>query len=247
MSWISKLLGNKKEESFTDTIVVDMHSHLLPGIDDGAYDLDESIRMIRSFAEMGKKKLITTPHIMGDFFKNTPAIILPKLDEVRAAIKEQNIDIELEAAAEYYLDESLFKKLEQEEELLTFGDKYLLFETSYMNETPQLNSLVFELKSRGYKPVLAHPERYVYLFNDFKKVEAIYDKGIYFQVNINSLVNYYSKQSRELAEKLIDRQMVHFVGSDCHAPKHIEAMTRALKSPYYKKLLELPILNNTLA
>ena len=107
---------------------IDIHSHLLPGIDDGVQTLEESIEVISGFANMGYKKLITTPHIMGDFFKNTPTIINAKLAEVRNALKENEINIEIEAAAEYYLDEHFINLIDADAPLLTFADSYVLFE-----------------------------------------------------------------------------------------------------------------------
>lgn len=228
-------------------VQADMHSHLLPGIDDGSQNMEESISMIREMVGMGYQKLITTPHIMTDFYKNTPEIVLGKLEEVRAELIKQNIDVELEAAAEYYLDEGLIDKLERKEKLLTFGDNYLLFETSYMNESQQLDAAVFMMQSQGYKPVMAHPERYVYLFGKFEKIQKIYDRGVLLQVNINSLTGYYSKPSKILAEQLVQKGMVSFVGSDCHKDKHLEVLKDARKtSAYHSLLTQGCLLNNQL-
>ncbi len=241
----------KKKQSLSfeglTPIQADMHSHLLPGIDDGSQNMEESISMIRELVDMGYKKLITTPHIMSDFYKNTPEIILGKLEEVRAELIKQNIDVELGAAAEYYLDEGLLSKLENKEKLLTFGDNYLLFETSYMNESQQLDSAVFMMQSQGYKPVMAHPERYVYLFGKFEKLQKIYDRGVLLQVNVNSLTGYYSKPSKMMAEELVQKGMVSFIGSDCHKDKHLEVLKEARKTKAYHSLLtQNCLLNNQL-
>jgi len=227
-------------------ISVDMHSHLLPNIDDGVQSFEQSIHIIKKMIGLGYKKLIITPHIMGDFFKNTPEIIFDKLDKLKDIVKTEGLEIELEAAAEYYLDESFVERLEKEEKLLSFGDNYVLFETSYMNASPYLDHVVFMLKSQGYKPVLAHPERYVYLFDNHKKLFDLHEKDVLLQVNINSLAGYYSKSSQKIAEMLIDKRMVSFLGSDCHGEKHFKVTQDAQKLPHYIKALEYGVRNNKL-
>jgi protein-tyrosine phosphatase len=237
---------SKKVNKELPPLYVDMHSHLLAGLDDGSESLEDSILLIKEFASLGYKKLITTPHIMGDFFKNTPEMIHAKLKELKKAVADERIDIQIEAAAEYYLDEWFLSRLKNPETLLCFGNKYLLFETSYINESALLNETIFQIKSMGLIPVLAHPERYIYLYPDFNKCREIYNKGVLFQININSLSGYYSKASQDFAMKLIDNEMVSFVGSDCHGIRHIEALKKSRKTKYYIKALELNLFNNSL-
>ena len=234
------------QERIGTALITDMHSHLLPGIDDGAKDIEQSISLVRELAGLGYQKLITSPHIMGDFYKNTPEIISIKLTELRNSFKENNIQIEIEAAAEYYLDEWLMEKIKCNEKLLSFGDNFLLFETSFMNNSPFLQEAVFLLQSQGYKPILAHPERYLYYYDDFKSLEVLHDKKVLLQININSLTGYYGKPAKDLAEKLIDSKMVSFAGTDCHSEKHIGALNNVYKSKYYTKLMDLPLLNRAL-
>ena len=238
---------NKEEIQNIDN-QMDMHSHLLPAIDDGAKNMDETLRLIRRFIDLGYKKLITTPHIMSDFYLNTPEIIKAKLAEVRQILRENQMNIEIYAAAEYYLDEGFVEKINKKEPLLTLHatKKYVLFETSYMNASPHFDHAVFEMQSQGYQPVLAHPERYVYLFNNFEKLKTWYDKGILFQINTNSLNGYYSLDSKKIAEKLIDNKMVNFIGSDCHKDKHLDNLQAVHKLPYYKKVTNLDLLNHKL-
>lgn len=227
-------------------VKVDMHSHLLPAIDDGSQSLEESIEMIKGFRDMGYEKLITTPHIMNDFYKNTPEIIREKLALVRAELEKQSIDIELEAAAEYYLDEGFTRKIEDGVELLTFGDNYILFETSYMNEPPQLDTVIFSLQAKGYKVVMAHPERYIYFFDQYERFKELHAQGVFLQLNLNSLTGYYSSKSKEVAEKLIDDGLISFIASDCHKDKHLDVLARARGTSYYSKLYDYSLLNNSL-
>ncbi len=243
---LSLFKKKKAEQSYIAELQVDMHSHLLPAIDDGSKNMEDSIALVKKFVEMGYKKLITTPHIMQDFYKNTPEIIFDKLDKLNDIIKTLGIEIEIAAAAEYYLDEGFIEKLDRKEKLLCVSEKYVLFETSYMNASPHFDNAVFMLQSQGYKPVLAHPERYIYLYDSFDKLKKWYSKGVLFQVNTNSLVGYYSSQSKTMAEKLIDNKMINFLGSDCHGERHLKAMQEARVNAYYKKALKLDLLNNTL-
>lgn len=246
MSFLSALLGKKKKVHIPDFLFVDMHSHLLAGIDDGSKSLDESVGLILRLKDLGYKKIITTPHIMGDMYRNTPEIILNALQLLKARLIEDKIDIDIEAAAEYYLDEWFIEKLTKGEKLLTFGQKYVLFETSFMNEPSQLHQAIFLMRTLGYTPVLAHPERYLYLYADFNAFKKIYDMDVLFQVNLNSLMGYYSKAAKLFAEKLIDNNMVDFVGTDCHGDRHLDVLKHVKTSTYYKKLIDSKILNNSL-
>ena len=229
----------------------DMHSHVLPGLDDGAETLDHSLALLRELRDGGFRKLILTPHIMGDFYKNTPEGIREALLLLREAAAVAGLgDVELECAAEYYLDEFLGQKLANGTEMLSFGGdkRYLLFETSYMNEPLNLPETLFELKSRGYRPVLAHPERYTYLYGRFAELEKMrQEKGVLFQINLNSLVGYYSPAAQKVAEQLVDGGLVDFVGTDTHHLRHLDTLLRkTARSPYFGKLLQLPLLNRTL-
>jgi protein-tyrosine phosphatase len=225
-------------------IGVDMHSHFIPGIDDGAKTMEDSLELLRGMKEAGYRKVITTPHIMGDFFRNTPEIIHNGLVKLREATAAAGIDIEIEAAAEYYFDFDLEQKIDNGK-LLTFGGDYLLFEVSYMNAPDGLEGMIFKMQTSGYKPVLAHPERYPYWFRDLKNFEKLKDKGVLFQLNINSLTGYYSPATLKIAEQMIDKGWYEFVGSDCHHSGHLSLMQKARTSVHLRKLIESGRLLNT--
>jgi len=242
LNWLRK--KDKSQEGTPP--FVDIHSHLLPGLDDGVQSLEEAGAIISRFQKLGYKKLITTPHVMSDFFRNSNEIILSKLDELRAWLLSQQIDIELEAAAEYYLDEELVKKIENNIPLLTFGNKYLLFETNFMTEPMNMKEFIFLATTKGYKPVLAHPERYLYLQSNFSKAEDLLNRGILFQLNISSISGHYSKAAQTIAQKLIDKGWFHLLGSDCHNLQHIQLLEEIQSAKYFQKAISLPLLNNTL-
>jgi len=229
----------------------DMHSHVLPGLDDGAETVAHSIDLLKALRDIGFRKLVMTPHIMGDFYKNTPEGVRAALGQLRDAAQEAGItDMTLDCAAEYYLDEFLGQKLSNGTEMLTFGGdkRYLLFETSYMNEPLNLLETVFELKAQGYRPVLAHPERYTFFYGRFSEIEKLRQEyGVLMQLNLNSLAGYYSPAAQKVAEMLIDGGLVDFVGTDTHHLRHTETLLRkTMLRPYMDKLLQLPLLNKEL-
>ena len=225
----------------------DLHSHFIPGIDDGAKKMEDSIQMLKAIEDFGYKKVITTPHVMSDFFRNTPAIINGGLDQLRIAAKAEGIQLEIAAAAEYYYDFELENKINNER-LLTFGLDYLLFEVSYMNAPDNLDSFIFQLQTSGYKPVLAHPERYPFWFTKkLEHYEKLKDRGVLFQLNINALTGHYSPATKKIAELMIDKGWYEFIGSDCHHLGHIELMKNVRTEKYLTKLMNSgKLLNHTL-
>jgi protein-tyrosine phosphatase len=237
--------GSEKVEviSSLSGIGVDMHSHILPGLDDGSEDLETSLELVQIMKDLGYRKLIMTPHIMSDFYKNTPDRIRGALKLLQDAVKEAGIDIELACAAEHYLDEGFLEKLDKNQELLCISDKYLLFETSFLNEPLNLREAIFKMQAQGYKPVMAHPERYTYFYGKFEELVTLREQGVLLQINLNSLTGYYSPGAKAVAERLIDNGLVDMVGSDVHGLKHTDALQRVLQTKHLQKVLELPLLN----
>lgn len=227
-------------------IKTDIHSHLIPGIDDGVKDMDEAISMIERYIALGYTKLITTPHIMSHRYPNTSSILKQELLTLKQEVRARGLRIDLEVAAEYYLDDSVMHLIEQGD-ILTFGKNYMLFEMSYVQPLHYLEDMIFEMKVAGYTPVLAHPERYMYMHDDFSKYERLKELGVMFQVNIPSLGGFYSKPVQKAAEKIAQASLIDFVGSDAHHLQHLDtlALVRAKKS-YVKLLANNTILNHTL-
>ncbi|PLY04747.1 MAG: capsular biosynthesis protein [Arcobacter sp.] len=228
---------NKTDFNISEYCTTDLHSHLIPGIDDGVKTLDESIEIISSMKELGFKKLITTPHIMYHRFRNTKEIILDGCKKVKEELQNRNIDIEVQASAEYYFDEN-FLELIEKDELLPFGDNYILFEMSYTSRPFGLEQTVFNLLSKGYKPVLAHPERYSFLNSSLEKFDKLKDSGLRFQLNLNSLIGFYGKNPRIAAKYLSEKGLVDFVGSDIHSMKYFDSYKKAVCTKQIKELFE---------
>lgn len=227
-------------------IAVDMHSHLIPGIDDGAKTIEQSLVMLAKFESLGYRKVITTPHVMGDVYRNTPEIIFGGLQDLQQKAKEIGLSIEIQAAAEYYFDESLVEKLKKDEKLLTFGGNCVLFEYSFHAKPDRTEELLFELKSRAYQPVLAHFERYMYYLKSPEIANELREKGVWIQVNLNSLSGHYGPEIKKQAEILVDKQWLDLVGSDCHRIEHLMLLEANLRNPYYHKLAEINLKNKFL-
>jgi len=246
MGIFGKIFGGREKvlpPADLSVLKTDIHSHFIPGIDDGAKTLEDSLELIYEMEKLGYTKVITTPHIMSDYYRNTPEIILGGLDLVRNALVKSGSKMQIEAAAEYYIDFDFQEKI-KEKKLLTFGDNYVLFEMPFIGEPQILNTVVFDMQMAGYKPVLAHVERYQFWHNDYEKIQSMKDKGVLLQLNINSLSGYYSPQVRKLAEKMIDENMFDVLGSDCHHTGHITLMQKAITMPYFHKIMNYPGLIN---
>lgn len=238
--------SKKNEPLNLEWLKVDMHNHLIPGIDDGSKTEDESIELIRKLHELGLKKLIMTPHVMSEFYRNTPEVIFEGLERMRCLVAKEGIEIELEAAAEYYMDEIFFEKIEKKEKLLTFGGNKVLVETGFISRPQILIETFFRLEMAGYQPVFAHPERYMYLHHDSGLLDSLADRNVFFQMNLLSLTGYYSKPIKRFAQKLIDRGLIKLVGTDCHNIRYVEALERLPQEKYYYKLMDLNLLNPSL-
>ena len=232
----------KKNITFDySSLIVDMHSHVLPGIDDGAQTPAESIILIKKMMALGIKKIIATPHIMADYYRNTAETINAALAVLKDELKREKIDIVVEAAAEHYFDETFEGRI-NDGKLMVMGDNYVLFEFSFISKPPNVVPVIQKLNELGYKPILAHPERYPYM--DIEQFRALREWGLLLQLNTISLTGYYGKDAKKLAEQLIDQQLVDFISSDMHHLRHAEAFKDALKMPYLEKLLfDYPLKN----
>ena len=239
MSFLRNLFYNKSKLDPIDLSLIktDMHSHLIPGIDDGSKSIEDSLMMLRKFTDLGYKKVITTPHVMSDFYKNNPETILGGLKKVREAVAAAGINIEIEAAAEYYLDFH-FDDLIKKKELLTFGQNHVLFELSFNDEPPRVKDSIFNMVTEGYKPILAHVERYPFYFNQWEKIEDYKNRGVLLQLNINSLSGHYGPPVKKMAEQLIDKGWIDVIGSDCHHMGHLQMLESLQTNPHLHKVIQ---------
>jgi protein-tyrosine phosphatase len=202
----------------------DMHSHLIPGIDDGAPDMDTSLRLIRGMVALGYRRLITTPHINGDVYPNTPAIIRAGEAAVIEQLKKEGIGVEFKAAAEYLLDDHFTRALSAGEPFLTIKDNLILVELSFVVPLLNLKEIIFDLQLKGYIPVLAHPERYLYFAANKGWYDQLRDAGCLFQLNLLSFTGHYGPDAQDLATWLVKKNYVEFLGTDLHHERHLEIL-----------------------
>lgn len=205
---------------------VDIHSHFLPNIDDGSKSMDESVALLRRMQGYGIKRIICTPHVMESVWENSSEAIQQKLDTLNAHLKSIDFtDIHLTAAAEYMMDAN-FDRLLKTEKLRPLKDNYILVELSFLNAPVNLYETLFNIQIAGYKPVLAHPERYSYIHNDLKVYKKLKDAGCLFQLNLLSLSNYYGSDVAVTAQLLLKNQLIDFVGTDTHKHHHLDFLEK---------------------
>lgn len=239
MNFFSKIFKSepKLEPISLSVFRADIHSHLIPGIDDGSPNMEISVKLVKKFVDLGYKKIVTTPHVMCDYYQNTPDKILGGLNDLREELQKKNIKIDISAAAEYNLDDGL-QALIDKKEILTFGDNHVLFELPFMQEPRNLQEVIFNFQMAGYKPILAHPERYTYWYDTFERYDELRARGVLLQMNLLSLTGHYSPQTRKVAEKMVDANLVDAVGTDCHRIEHLMQLEDNLNLKHIHKLAE---------
>ncbi|MEJ7560452.1 MAG: CpsB/CapC family capsule biosynthesis tyrosine phosphatase [Pedobacter sp.] len=225
----------KKKNLVTDIewLGVDVHSHLLPGIDDGSPNVDQSVKLIKGLNDLGFSKFICTPHIFNELYPNTEQTILPALQLTKEALTRLGVDVDISAAAEYMVDETF----EIGEGLMCLPKDHILIEMSYLNESPNIEQVIFDLQLEGYKVIVAHPERYVFYHNARQRFHRLKDMGVLFQMNLLSIVGYYGKEVKQATEYLISKDCYDLAGSDLHHDKHLQSLTKFVREgEMYKKI-----------
>lgn len=215
-----------------------MHSHLLPGIDDGSPDIETSLLLVKGMMELGYTKLITTPHIMWDMYKNTTDVILSRLEVLRDAVKSAGLDVEINAAAEYFLDDHFHQMVTNNETILPISKKMVLVEFSLAFPSRGLKDILFDMQMQGYQPIIAHPERYIYLDQTKDFYEELKDIGCLFQLNLLSLSGHYGKSVQELAQFLMKKEYYDLVGTDLHHERHLSLLASPAIHGPLQKLIE---------
>ncbi len=207
---------------------VDIHNHILPGIDDGASTVEDSLLLIKKFGELGVSQFIATPHIMNDYYPNNPETINAALEKLKNALDADGLaHVKVKAAAEYMMDQAFLELLEREK-LLCLKDNMVLVEMSYFQAPINLNEILFRLQTKQYRPLLAHPERYAYLHSkNLEKYEELKRRGCSFQLNILSVLGHYGSHIQETALSLLDHEMIDFIGTDTHQLRHLEKLASA--------------------
>ena len=218
-----------------------MHSHLLPDVDDGIRSTEEALICLRQFAQWGIRHVVTTPHISQDMYPNTSDLLRTVADELRTHIEAEGLPITFHVAAEYMADELFVKRL-QANDLLSFGtERYVLIETGWASLPLQLNTWLFQMQVDGYKPVLAHPERYPYFRGKINALSDLREQGCLLQLNLMSLAGRYGPEARRMAQLLIEQGLIDFVSSDLHHPRDLILLEKSMRTADYQTLSQLPL------
>ncbi|RAJ73523.1 tyrosine-protein phosphatase YwqE [Chitinophaga dinghuensis] len=214
----------------------DLHSHLLPAVDDGVQDVATSLEFIHALQQMGIRQIITTPHVMMDRFPNDLHTLSDPYQQVQAALREEGNTIPFRHAGEYYLDETLPQLLQQP--LMKLFDQVVLVEMSFMSAPPQIFQWLFDLQAAGYQPLLAHPERYAYHHQHPESYARYRERGCMMQVNLLSLTGYYGKHIKQAAEYLLQKGWIDYIGTDLHHHKHLQAIRDMATNKKLRQTLE---------
>jgi len=225
----------KKRTLVTDIswLGVDLHSHILPGIDDGAKEIGQSLSYIGQMQDLGFEKLFFTPHIYTELYPNTPETIFPALQSVQDRLAAVNNTITVGAAAEHMIDYSFVVS----DDHLCLPGKHILIEMSYLSETPNIEKVIFDLQIKGYHVVLAHPERYNFYHKTPERYHRLREMGCLFQLNLLAVVGYYGRDVKQAAEYLLKNNLYDLAASDLHHDKHMSLLTRIVRSGELYKLI----------
>lgn len=224
---------------------IDMHNHILPGIDDGAQTVDESLKLITGFSEFGVKDFIATPHIMHNYYNNTSVSINESLQVLKAELAKNGMnDVSIEASAEHMIDDN-FETILINKEVMPLREEHLLIEMSYLQPPLNFDESVIAITSNRFFPILAHPERYNFLHGKTRRYSEFKQQGIYFQLNMLSLSEFYGKEVKKIALKLLNEEMIDFIGSDVHNMNQLDSLKELTISKKTQELL-IPIIENTI-
>jgi protein-tyrosine phosphatase len=240
-------LFRKKPKHYSDLsrVYSDMHSHLIPGIDDGASDMETSMIMIRGMMDLGYKKLITTPHVQWEMYKNTHEIIRAGEALVKQKLVQTGLKVEFVAAAEYFMDDHFDELLKEDVPLLTIKSNLVLVEFSFIRQPIDLKDKLFQLQIKGYQPIIAHPERYLYYGAHKNWYDELKEMGCLFQLNMLSLCGFYGKKQEELANYLIKKKYINLVGTDLHNIRHVQILkSSSTVTDTVNRLLDSGMLQN---
>lgn len=232
--------SKKSNHSDFSAIGLDMHSHLIPGVDDGAKDVENSIQLISGLKSLGFTHLITTPHTLQEIHPNTKESLTKGHELLNGKLPE---GITLNLSSEYYLDD-LFTDQLNSNGVMPFKGNRLLIEFSQISKPHNLEESIFELGIKGYQVVLAHPERYLFFHKQFNYYTRLKEMGVELQINALSLTPHYGKNIKTIAEKLIENDMIDFIGTDIHHVKHLELLNQVPQTKHFARLVDSGLLKN---
>jgi tyrosine-protein phosphatase YwqE len=237
--------SNKKIAAYSgfSWLAQDIHSHILPGIDDGSPDIETSLQLLQSLSGAGISRFICTPHVIGDMYHNTPQTINDALARLKKAVYQNGMQIEISAAAEYMLDDHFMELLRRKEPLMRLTKNYILTELSYSTPPTRLEEISFEININNYIPLMAHPERYSYYHRNYEAYSRLKELGFLLQVNLLSLTGYYGKNVTKAVIYIIENNLADYVGTDLHHFNHLKVLTDARSIKTFEQYLGDKIYN----
>lgn len=228
----------RKKDDIRLFYFTDIHSHVCPGIDDGAQNIEKAVALVSGMADLGITHMIVTPHVTDETFPNTPDIIAESYNNLTEAVKRAGIKMQFNHSAEYRIDDLLFYLLEKRL-ISPLPNNYILIENSWYQEHLKYEEILFQLQNNyGLRPILAHPERYTYYQSNPTRYSTLHDNGLLFQINLLSFAGHYGKTCKATAEWMLANNLIDFVGSDLHRLEHLEVIRKFINSKDYRKLLD---------
>ena len=218
--------------------MIDIHSHLIPNVDDGSRSIKETMSMIKEASKAGFTDIILTPHYMEEAYEPEISSIKIWQEQLQNIVNSENIDIKLYTGNEVYIEEDLDKIFMQKKFLTLANSNYLLMELPLNSNVQYAKNIVFKLKSMNITPIIAHPERYSYVQEDIELVQDLIELNCLIQCNYGSVIGIYGRQARKTIQKLLKENLVHFLGSDCHRPNTIYAKMNSIIKELKKETTE---------
>lgn len=212
----------------------DIHCHILPGIDDGSPDVATSLELVERMKSWGLKRIMASPHVTKDTFENNRATTDAAMAQLKDRLDAAGCEIELSHHAEYRLDD-LSKAQWEAGEVMAMPGGYVMIENPFVAEPWFVDQTVFDLQVKGFIPVMAHPERYTYYYKHPRRYDALHQAGALFQINVLSLAGAYGKEQLKMAEYLIDKGYVDFLGTDLHNVRHADIIDEYLTTRQAEK------------
>lgn len=218
--------------------MTDIHSHILFGVDDGSKTIEESISLLKELQKAGFDKVILTPHfIMDSNYNSTYEENYYRYCTLKDKAKELNLKIEIYLGNEIFIHEKIPDLLDNYTISSLNDTNYVLVEFPFHNKILNLEDILYHIESRGYKVVIAHPERYTYFQKDYSIVDKLRKEGFLFQSNYSSIIGAYGKESEKLITYMLKKHYIDFLGTDIHRIEKIEGITHFLKIK--KKIIKI--------